>query len=52
MSWVLLMNVFRFVTDDNYKDLTFLQKDDVRLFSTFTGQKITLDWNEVWYFRR
>ncbi|MFJ8460742.1 hypothetical protein ACIQ57_16595 [Lysinibacillus xylanilyticus] len=40
------MKVYRFVTDDDFKDLTFLNKEDVRLFSTFTGQKITLDWNE------
>ncbi|PKU49735.1 imm11 family protein [Lysinibacillus fusiformis] len=39
------MNVYRFVNDDVFKDLTFLNKDYVRLFSTFTGQKITLDWN-------
>lgn len=39
------MNVYRFVNDDDFKDLTFLNKDYVRLFSTFTGQKITLDWN-------
>jgi len=43
---VLLMNVYRFVNDDDFKDLTFLDKDYVRRFSTFTGQKITLDWNE------
>ena len=42
---MLLMKVYRFVTDDDFKDLTFLNKEDVRLFSTFTGQKITLDWN-------
>lgn len=40
------MDVYRFVTDDDFKDLTFLNMDDVRRFSTFTGQKITLDWNE------
>ena len=39
------MNVYRFVNDDDFKDLTFLNKDYVRLFSTFIGQKITLDWN-------
>ena len=43
---MLLMKVYRFVTDDDFKDLTFLNKEDVRLFSTFKGQKITLDWNE------
>lgn len=41
-----LMNVYRFVTDNDFKDLTFLDKDYVRQFSTFTGQKISLDWSE------
>lgn len=40
-----LMNVYRFVTDNDFKDLTFLDKDYVRRFSTFTGQKISLDWS-------
>ncbi|WP_374967008.1 hypothetical protein [Lysinibacillus sp. RS5] len=40
------MKVYRFENDYDYKDLTFLNKEDVRLFSTFKGQKITLDWNE------
>jgi len=40
------MKVYRFENDHDYKDLTFLNKEDVRLFSTFKGQKITLDWNE------
>jgi hypothetical protein len=40
------MKVYRIENDHDYKDLTFLNKEDVRLFSTFEGQKITLDWNE------
>ncbi|MEQ6357064.1 hypothetical protein ABNX05_20755 [Lysinibacillus sp. M3] len=39
------MKVYRFENDYDYKDLTFLNKEDVRLFSTFKGQEITLDWN-------
>lgn len=40
------MKVYRFENDYDYKDLTFLNKEDVRLFSTFKGQKINQDWNE------
>ncbi|GAB0171127.1 hypothetical protein LSPCS325_45640 [Lysinibacillus sp. CTST325] len=40
------MKVYRLGNDYDYKDLTFLNKEDVRLFSTFKGQKITTDWNE------
>ncbi|MGA3676840.1 imm11 family protein [Lysinibacillus agricola] len=41
------MKVYRFGNDYDFKELTFLnEKEDVNLFASFTGQKITLDWNE------
>lgn len=38
------MDIFRIGNDFDYFDVTFLDNKDVSLFSTFKGQKITLDW--------
>lgn len=38
------MHIYRLGNDHDLKDLTYLNTEDVRLFSTFKGQKITLDW--------
>ena len=38
------MDIFQIGNDFDYFDLTFLNNKDVSLFSTFKGQKITLDW--------
>lgn len=43
---VFFMHIYRLGNDHDLKDLTYLNMDDVRLFSTFEGQKITLDWTE------
>jgi len=43
---VLFMHIYRLGNDHDLKDLTYLNMEDVRLFSTFKGQKITLDWTE------
>ncbi len=43
---VLFMHIYRLGNDHDLKDLTYLNTEDVRLFSTFKGQKITLDWTE------
>ncbi|MGE7915732.1 hypothetical protein [Lysinibacillus xylanilyticus] len=40
------MNIFKIGNDFDYCDLTFLDEKDVRLFSTFRGQKITSEWKE------
>lgn len=40
------MNIFKIGNDIDYCDLTFLDEKDVRLFSTFRGQKITSEWKE------
>ncbi|WP_433595171.1 hypothetical protein [Lysinibacillus xylanilyticus] len=40
------MDIFKIGNDFDYFDLTFLDEKDVRLFSTFKGQKITLEWKE------
>lgn len=40
------MHIYRLGNDHDLKDLTYLNMEDVRLFSTFKGQKITLDWTE------
>lgn len=40
------MNIFKIGNDLDYFDLTFLDEKDVRLFSTFKGQKITSEWKE------
>lgn len=44
---VLFMYIYRLGNDHDLKDLTYLNTEDVRLFSTFKGQKITLDWTEA-----
>ena len=38
--------IYRIENDFSFIDLTFLNKEDIRLFSAFKGQQITLDWNE------
>lgn len=38
------MDIFQIGNDFDYFDLTFLNNKDLSLFSTFKGQKITLDW--------
>lgn len=40
------MKIYRFGNNHEFKDLTFLNNEDVRVFSNFKGQKITLDWKE------
>lgn len=40
------MKIFKIENDFSFKDLTFLNEEDISLFSSFTGQKITLDWKE------
>ncbi|WP_431808342.1 hypothetical protein [Lysinibacillus sphaericus] len=40
------MKIFKIENDFRFKDLTFLNEEDVSLFSTFIGKKITLDWKE------
>lgn len=46
MKGGFIMKIFKIENDFSFKDLTFLNEEDISLFSRFTGQKITLDWKE------